>query len=50
MSSQEKYVVAAYLVFLAVVLAYLLIYATKLSRMKRELAELDERAQTRHDG
>ncbi len=40
MTSAEKYVTAAYLVFLAVVLAYVVIFATKLSRLDRELAEL----------
>lgn len=47
MTSQEKYVVAAYLVFLAVVLAYVLIYSTKLARLERELTELAERAEGR---
>lgn len=43
MSTQEKYTAAAYLVVLAVVLVYLLLYATKLARLDRELAELGER-------
>jgi len=39
-TSAEKYVTAAYLVFLAVVLVYVVIFATKVSRLDRELAEL----------
>ena len=38
------YVAAAYLVFLALVLIYLAIMATKLARLQRELLELDELA------
>jgi hypothetical protein len=42
-----KYVAAAYLVFLALILIYVAIMATKLSRIERELTdlnrELDER-------
>jgi hypothetical protein len=36
------YVVAAYLVFLALLLIYVAIMATKLSRFERELVELNE--------
>jgi type II secretory pathway component PulM len=36
------YVAAAYLVFFALVLIYVVIMATKLARFERELAELDE--------
>jgi hypothetical protein len=36
------YIAAAYLVFLALVLVYVAIMATRLSRLERELAELDE--------
>jgi hypothetical protein len=36
------YVAAAYLVFFALVLIYVVIMATKLSRFERELAELEE--------
>ena len=50
MTTQEKYTAAAYLVVLAVVLAYVLIYATKLSRLDRELAELSARAREDGDG
>ena len=42
-----KYVAAAYIVFLALILIYVAIMATKLSRIERELVdlnrELDER-------
>jgi hypothetical protein len=43
-TSAEKYVTAAYLVVLAVVLLYIVIYAFKLSRLERELDELAEAA------
>jgi hypothetical protein len=38
------YVAAAYLVFLALVLVYVVIMASKLSRFERELSELNELA------
>ena len=44
MSGGEGYVVAAYLVFLALVLIYVAIMAVRLGRMERDLAELDELA------
>ena len=44
MTSEEKYVAAAYLVIFAVVLAYVVIIALKLQRLERELAELAELA------
>ena len=47
MPSAEKYVTAAYLVVLAVLLAYLVIYAFKLSRLEREVGELAELARRR---
>jgi type II secretory pathway component PulM len=37
-----KYVAAAYLVFLALVLVYVVIMASKLSRIERDLEELNE--------
>ena len=37
-----KYVAAAYLVFLALILIYVAIMAGKLSRIERELSELTE--------
>ena len=47
MTSAEKYVTAAYLVVLAVVLLYVVIYAFKLSRLERELEELADLARRR---
>ncbi len=47
MSSAEKYVLAAYVVVLAAVLAYLLIISLKVSRLERELGELARLAQER---
>jgi hypothetical protein len=41
------YVAAAYLVFLALVLIYVVIMAAKLSRFERELSELNELADRR---
>jgi CcmD family protein len=46
-TAAEKYVAAAYLVVFVVVLAYVLIIATKLARLEREVAELTELARTR---
>jgi CcmD family protein len=46
-TTAEKYVTAAYLVVFAVVLAYVLIMATKLARLEREVAELEELARAR---
>ena len=46
MSTEAKYVAAAYLVVFLVVLAYVVIIATKLVRLERELAEL---ARRRHE-
>ena len=40
MTTAEKYVTAAYLVVLAVVLLYVVIYAFKLARLEREVARL----------
>ena len=37
-----KYVAAAYLVFLALILIYVAIMATKLGRIEREISELSE--------
>ena len=47
MSTEEKYVAAAYLVVFVVLLAYVLIISLKLQRLERELAELVELAQRR---
>jgi CcmD family protein len=46
-STEEKYVAAAYLVVFVVLLAYVLIISLKLQRLERELAELVELAQRR---
>jgi CcmD family protein len=47
MSAAEKYVAAAYLVVFVVVLAWVAIMAAKLTRLQREVAEIEER---RRDG
>jgi hypothetical protein len=44
------YIAAAYLVFLALLLVYVAIMATRLSRLERELAELNELAARRETG
>jgi CcmD family protein len=46
-TAEEKYVAAAYLVVFLAVLLYVLIIATKLARLEREVAELARRAQER---
>ena len=45
-----KYVAAAYLVFLALVLIYIAIMAAKLSRIEREVVELAELVDLEEDG
>ena len=50
MTSEEKYVAAAYLVVFAFVVVYLVIMALKLSRLEREVGELAELARKRADG
>ena len=45
-----KYVAAAYLVFLALVLIYIAIMASKLSRIEREVVELAELVDVAEDG
>ena len=40
MSTEAKYVAAAYLVVFVVVLGYVLIIATKLQRLEREVGDL----------
>jgi CcmD family protein len=42
-TTSEKYVTAAYCVVFAVVLAYVVIMALKLSRLEREVDDLAER-------
>ena len=44
MTTAEKYVLAAFLVLFAVVLAYVVLYAFKLSRLEREIGELTDLA------
>jgi hypothetical protein len=44
-----KYVAAAYVVFLALILIYVAIMAAKLARIDRELAELANIAEARRD-
>jgi len=44
-----KYVAAAYIVFVALILIYVAIMASKLTRIERELTELDELAARRED-
>jgi hypothetical protein len=48
-SSDTGYVAAAYLVFFALVLIYVVIMASKLSRFERELTELNELADERDE-
>ena len=40
MTTSEKYVTAAYLVFLGVMLLYVVIYSTKIARLEREVGRL----------
>ena len=47
MSSGEKYVAAAYGVFVIVVLLWVAILATKLARLERETGELAQLARAR---
>jgi CcmD family protein len=46
-TTEEKYVAAAYLVVFVVVLAYVLIMSAKVARLERTVAELVERARAR---
>jgi hypothetical protein len=46
-TTAEKYVTAAYLVVLAVVLLYVVVYAFKLARLGRQVEELAELARRR---
>jgi len=45
LSASEQYVAGAYVVFLALVLSYLAIMATKLGRLEREVVQLTEIAE-----
>jgi hypothetical protein len=49
-TSAEKYATAAYLVVLAVVLLYVVLYAFKLGRLERDVAELEEAARRKTEG
>ena len=44
MTTEEKYVTAAYLVVLGVILVYVVLYSFKLARLEREVSELAELA------
>jgi CcmD family protein len=48
-TAEEKYVAAAYLVVFVVLLLYVLIIASKLSRLEREVGELADRIRERRD-
>jgi len=39
MTTSEKYVTAAYLVFLGIVLLYVVIYAAKVARLERDVSQ-----------
>lgn len=45
-----KYVAAAYIVFLALILVYVAIIGRKIGRLERELTELDELSAARPPG
>ena len=47
MTTEEKYVAAAYLVVFIVLLVYVLIMSAKVARLERTLAELVERVKAR---
>jgi hypothetical protein len=48
-TTAEKYVTAAYLVFLGVVLLYVVIYSSKIARLEREVAELRKKPAAAQD-
>ena len=43
MTTSERYVTAAYFVFLAVLLLYVVIYSARIARLTRDVAELARR-------
>jgi hypothetical protein len=49
MTAEEKYVAAAYLVVFAVLLLYVLLIATKLGRLQRDVEELTRLARERQE-
>jgi CcmD family protein len=49
MTAEEKYVAAAYLVVFVFLLVYVLLIATKLSRLERDVEELTRLARERQE-
>ncbi len=49
MTAEEKYVAAAYLVVFVFLLVYVLLIATKLSRLERDVEELTRLARERKE-
>jgi hypothetical protein len=49
-TTAEKYVTAAYLVFLAAILVYLVIIALKVGRLEQELGDLAQLAREKRGG
>ena len=49
MTTAEKYVAAAYGVFLLALLVYLAIHSLRLARLEREILELSAQARERQD-
>ena len=50
MTASEKYTAAAYLVVFVGVLAYVLIMASKLQRLERQVGQLEEKLESRDGG
>ena len=50
MTASEKYVAAVYLVVFLVLLAYVLIIASKLQRLERQIGDITERLRERERG
>ena len=50
MTAEEKYVAAAYLVVFCFLLVYVVIIASKLSRLERDVEELTRLARERENG
>jgi hypothetical protein len=48
-TTAEKYVTAAYLVFTGVVLLYVVIYSSKIARLERQVAELGQEPPAEQD-
>ncbi len=47
MTSADKFIAGAYFVFLATLLAYVVIFGAKIGRLEREVGELTELARRR---